>query len=141
MTIEELIKELQEAIKEGYPPDIGIDADVFDAGGWYTCTNIELAAAPVLLPISYLAINIYSNRNLPSTRRTRITIQELINQLQEAIKEGYPPDTDIHADIFDDPRGGGWYTRTNIELDADPSYLPIPYLALNIYENEENNNE
>ena len=63
-----------------------------------------------------------------------MTIQELINELQEAIKDGYPPDTDIRADVFDEV---GWYTRTNVKLDADSAYLPIPYLALNIYENEE----
>ena len=67
-----------------------------------------------------------------------VTIQELIDQLQAAINDGYPPETDIRADVFDEV---GWYTRTNVELDADSAYLPIPYLALNIYENEESEND
>jgi hypothetical protein len=64
-----------------------------------------------------------------------MTIEELINQLQEAVEDGYPPDTCIVADVFD---GDGHYTRANILLDADSCYLPIPYLALNVYEDEEN---
>jgi hypothetical protein len=40
--------------------------------------------------------------------------------------------------VFD---GDGHYTRANILLDADSSYLPIPYLALNVYEDEENEDE
>jgi len=67
-----------------------------------------------------------------------MTIQELINQLQAAINNGYPPETDIRADVFDD---GGFYTRDNLLLDADSSYLPIPYLALNVYEDEESDDE
>ena len=67
-----------------------------------------------------------------------MTIQELIDQLQSAIKDGYPPDTDIRVDVFDD---GGFYIRDNLLLDADSAYLPIPYLALNIYENKENEND
>jgi hypothetical protein len=65
-----------------------------------------------------------------------MTIQELINHLQEAVEDGYPPDTCIVADVFDEV---GHYTSANILLDADSSYLPIPYLALNVY--EENKDE
>lgn len=67
-----------------------------------------------------------------------MTIQELINELQAAINDGYPPETYIRADVFDDD---GFDTRDNLLLDADSCYLPIPYLALNIYENEENEND
>ncbi len=67
-----------------------------------------------------------------------MTIQELINQLQEAVKGGYPPDTYIRADVFD---ADDFSIRDNLVLDADSSYLPIPYLALNVYEDEENNND
>tara|TARA_R100000315_G_C5174378_1_gene100809 strand:- start:131 stop:466 length:336 start_codon:yes stop_codon:yes gene_type:complete len=62
-----------------------------------------------------------------------MTIQELIDQLQEAIKGGYPPETDIRADVFNDD---GFYTRDNLLLDASSDYLPIPYLALNVYEDK-----
>ena len=67
-----------------------------------------------------------------------MTIQELINQLQQAIKDGYPPETNIRADVFDDD---GFYTRDNLLLDASSDYLPISYLALNVYENEESEND
>ncbi len=67
-----------------------------------------------------------------------MTIQQLIDQLQEAIKDGYPPDTYIRADVFD---ADDFSTRDNLVLDADSSYLPIPYLALNVYEDEENDDE
>ena len=67
-----------------------------------------------------------------------MTIQELINELQAAINDGYPPETYIRADVFDDD---GFDTRDYLLLDAHSCYLPIPYLALNIYENEENEND
>ena len=62
-----------------------------------------------------------------------MTIQELINQLQEAIENGYKPDTRICVDTMDGD------SHWDMSLDTDSSYGPKDQwkIALNVYEEDE----
>ena len=68
-----------------------------------------------------------------------MTIQELINELQEAIENGYRPDTRICVDTMPDVTEEETYW--GISLDTDSSYGPKDQwkIALNVY--EENDDE
>ena len=60
-----------------------------------------------------------------------MTIQELINELQEAIEKGYKPDTRICVDTVDGDSHWG------IALDTDSSRYPDKdqwKIAINVYE-------
>ena len=60
-----------------------------------------------------------------------MTIEELIDQLQDAIKDGYPPDTRICVDTMD---GDSYW---DISLDTDSSGYPDKdqwKIAINVYE-------
>ena len=72
------------------------------------------------------------------TRKTRMTIQELIDQLQAAIKKGYKPNTRICVDTMDGD------SHWSINLDTDSSGYPDKdqwKIAINVCEDEENENE
>lgn len=62
-----------------------------------------------------------------------MTIQELIDELQEAIEKGYKPDTPICIDTLDGDSHWG------ISLDTDSSYGQKDQwkIAVNVYEDEE----
>jgi len=63
-----------------------------------------------------------------------MTIQQLINQLQDAIQLGYKPDTRICVDTMLDVTEEGTYWGISVDTDSSYGHKDQWKIALNVYE-------
>lgn len=66
-----------------------------------------------------------------------MTIQQLINQLQDAIQLGYKPDTKICVDTMPDVTEEETYWGLSIDTDGGHGPIDQWKIALNVYEEDE----